>query len=78
MEAPSAEPSGQLEQLGAAERHSGIKPDRGAIPQALHAEHAWDDPHGQEWPVRLDFRIPGLHPHLCNWKLYFGYRLGDS
>ena len=55
MEAPSAEPSGQLEQLGAAERHSGIKSDRGAIPQALHAEHARDDPHGQEWLVRLDF-----------------------
>jgi hypothetical protein len=78
MEAPSAEPSGQLEQLGAAERHSGIKPDRGVIPQALHAEHARDDPHGQEWSVRLDFRVPSLHLRLCNWQLHFGHRLAHS
>ena len=75
MEAPSAEPSGQLEQLGAAERHSGIKSDRGAIPQALHAEHARDDPHGQEWPVCLDIRVPSLHTRLCGRQLHFGYRL---
>ena len=78
MEAPSAEPSGQPKQLGAVERHSGIKPDRGAIPEALHAEHAWDDPHGQEWPVCIDFRVPGLHTRLCGRQLHFGYRLAYS
>jgi hypothetical protein len=45
METPSAEPSGK-QQLGVAERHSGIKPDCGALQEALYAEHAWDDPHG--------------------------------